>query len=934
MPKRTFIQEARPVLECLLDHLWGDSPEAVPDLSDTALLLPTRNVGRRVREALAIRAAKVGRAILSPAVLTPGSLFPSLRAGESPTSTSELTLVAAQAIRSQSAETLLAAFGQSDTRNLPEHLDLARFFLETRRDLSESLLDYKTVCKSPGVGDRDRWNALARIDQQYRQFLNDCSKEDPDDFAERCAREPKTYFPWSKIVVAATPDLPERVAVFLRQLAQTHPVEILILAADAPAEAFDDAGRPTPSWFGQASIEMDEDFLHVSRDVHEANQRVAERLAHHPEARCAAACGVGQPVTGTALAFELKSQGIPAHDPAGSPFSHSRAGHFFRHFCGVLFGEEISDLMAWMRDPFVAEWVVAAGESMDREDWIREFDEWMENILPNSISDFFATLHAGNTRSRIFPMTAALRQTARRCANLFALLERKELRPLLSRVEAEEGVSEFAESLSRIRSMAEVLFGNESLREVGHWAVDQAMRFPVYSERPSRAIDVLGWLELLWEESPWLQIPDFHDEAIPGALPSHPLPTEGLRETLGMPGRKNRDARDAYIFRSLLHLRKKGGRVDIHSPKKDLEGRVVAPSRLLYFTPEDNLPSRVRHLTREPAPAPPIDPAPPITINPGSHEAVQKWLEGLDRVHVTSFASWIRCPFSFYLERVLGLKSVEPDRLEMTPQLFGTAVHEVLRQMDGSDDEVEWSDQEAVEAAGRALLDRWFYRQFGKNPGLLLELQREGLARRINAALGLRRTARAEGWRPLLIEWNFREEELLTIDGIPLSGQIDLVEERDNELRIVDYKTKDKAEGPREAHLVNLARKLNFTPSQILPLDCDPGMGWANLQLPLYAAALHRKYPDHKIRVAYGALPRAVTESALIEWEDFREELEEEAVQAATRVMEIWRQDGFWPPTRAFERADCFPWAGPEGLKNWLPGELCPVDSLNEENFL
>jgi hypothetical protein len=185
----------------------------------------------------------------------------------------------------------------------------------------------------------------------------------------------------------------------------------------------------------------------------------------------------------------------------------------------------------------------------------------------------------------------------------------------------------------------------------------------------------------------------------------------------------------------------------------------------------------------------------------------------------------------------------------------------------------------------------------------------------------------------LLIEWNFREEELLTIEGVPLSGQIDLVEERDRELRIVDYKTKDKAEGPREAHLVDLGRKQNFTPSQILPLDCDPGMGWANLQLPLYAAALHRKYPDYKIRVAYGALPRAVTESALIEWEDFREEMEEEAVQAATRVMEIWRQDGFWPPTRAFERADCFHWAGPEGLKNWLPGELRPVDSLNEENF-
>ncbi len=920
------------VLQSLLDHLWTGDTARLPDLSGTALLLPTRNVGRQVREALALRANACGRALLSPAVLTPGALFRTIATGSPAPTRADQTVAVANAIGLTPPEVIQDAFGRPLGGGIEERLALARFFLDTRRELGEALFDFKQVAAHPDIGDRDRWRGLARIERSYRRLLEQQGYEDPDDQAARIAGNPSPHFPWQRMVVAATPDFPERIAHFLRCLAEHRPVEILVLAETSEADAFDDLGRPRTEWFASAPIDLPDESLRVCKDVDEANRRIAERIGQFPESRSACVCGVGLPSDGAALAFELTCREIPAYDPAGFSFGSTQAGRFFRHLTGVCFGEEVPDLGAWFRDPFVARWMETSCHETDRDAWIREADYWMEEILPNSIEDYFSVVTKQKTGSRIFAMTDALRRTAREAGNAFALFEHPNLRPLLAQVEEGEGVADFAESLSGIRRFAEALFPAGELAPLSKWAVEESMKFTVYPHRTDASIDVLGWLELLWDERPWLLIADVYDGAIPGALETHPLLPETIRKILRIPGRKNRDARDAYVLRTLFALRRDRGQIELYVPHRDLEGRPVSPSRLVYFTSREKLPSRVQLLSREPPLHPRAASAPPLRMEVSSGHPVDDWFENLQRIHVTSFAAWIRCPFTFYLERVAGLKTVDPDRLEMDPRVFGTGLHEVMRRLDGEpNDSLKWDDPMSVQAEAARLLDQWFRAQFGPRPGLLLQLQREGLSRRVEAATKLRAEARRQGWRPLHVEWNFREEGLLAIQEIPLSGQIDLVEERDGELRIIDYKTKDKPESPEEAHVVNFEKKRSFSPSSLLPIPVLPGFGWTNLQLPLYAAALQKKYPGTPIRIGYAQLPRAVSESRIVEWTGFHEEWAEAALAAAEDVVRFWAQKGFWPPSRKFPDSDPFRWSGPEGESSWLPGDLLDIRSLDAE---
>ncbi|MEM0964524.1 MAG: PD-(D/E)XK nuclease family protein [Verrucomicrobiota bacterium] len=932
MIERIFTGYERPILHTLLEHLDQFDQHGVVDLSQTVLILPTRNVGRRVREQLAIRAGESNRAALSPLTLTPGSLFSSLAPEEKTFRPASQILAVINVLESLSSEVLQRAFGREEFGGFNESLSFARVFLHSRRTLAEGLFDCASVSRHPSIPDRDRWAALATIEAKYRSLLQNERLLDPDDWAAEMATAPSPCPEWKRIIVAGTPDFPERTAVFLRNLSQTVPVEILILARPEEEAAFDDVGRPLESWFLKKSIEIPEEFLHIATDVVAANERIATQLVRYPDSRSAAVCGVGQAVDGDSLAYTLTSRRVPAYNPAGVPFVSTPQGRFLQILERIAFGEDPEDFASWLRDPFVATWVANEGESLPREEWIQGIDQIRAESLPATIGSFLQILKARGAKPKIIGLTQKIRKIARKVGNIFQLLESEEMRTLLTTIEREDGVTDFAKNLFTIREASQQYTLKSDSALLGQWAIKEALQFSIYPERPAEVIEVLGWLELLWDEHPWLQIPDFYDGSIPGETVNQPFIPEALLRELSLPSRKQRDTRDAYILKTLIRLRKDGGRVDLYVPGRDLTGKTVSPSRFLFYTDEHDLSKRIALVSKGPIPSEAPTPAPSLLFDPSAKAPHSSWLSEIDRIYVTSFASWIRCPFTFYLERVCGMTTVEPDRMEMDPRYFGTAVHEVMRILDETlMDKAEWEDLDKVQTKATELLENWFSRVFGRKTGLLLQLQKEAIHRRISAAVSIRRETRIEGWTPMHIEWNFRPEGLLEIDGIPLSGQIDLVEERGDEIRLIDYKTSDQAESPSKAHLENIERKKRFSPSSLLTINSEPGSGWRNLQLPLYAKVIAEKYPERPIRVAYILLPKAVTESRLEEWKEFSLQLAEEAVEAAEKIVDLWKNAGFWPPSSTFERSDAFDWSGPEGREAWQQGTLLDLSTLATE---
>ena len=76
LPKKHYLDWDRPLLSLSTEWLISLSSERSLDLSDTLILLPTQQSGRRLLEALAVTMGKRGGGLLSPRMATPSILQP------------------------------------------------------------------------------------------------------------------------------------------------------------------------------------------------------------------------------------------------------------------------------------------------------------------------------------------------------------------------------------------------------------------------------------------------------------------------------------------------------------------------------------------------------------------------------------------------------------------------------------------------------------------------------------------------------------------------------------------------------------------------------------------------------------------------------------------------------------------------------------------
>lgn len=76
LDRRHFLSWARPLLPQATDFLAGGWEGKGPlDLSRVLVLVPTKQAGRRLREALADHAARRGQGVFAPRVMTPDALL-------------------------------------------------------------------------------------------------------------------------------------------------------------------------------------------------------------------------------------------------------------------------------------------------------------------------------------------------------------------------------------------------------------------------------------------------------------------------------------------------------------------------------------------------------------------------------------------------------------------------------------------------------------------------------------------------------------------------------------------------------------------------------------------------------------------------------------------------------------------------------------------
>ncbi len=895
---RRFLSWSRPLLPQAVEYLArGWSGEEALDLSTLLVLVPTRQAGRRLREALAAFAASRGQAVFSPRVLTLEALVTEVSSAAEDATRLEVQLAWVRVLREVEMAAFRAVFPMDPPeRNFAWAQRLAVEFARLQDVLAEIGLRFADVTARAGAEfpEQERWRQLAALEQLQAAALAQCGRHDATGARLGRLRDAALPSGVARIVMVATPD-PRPVALaLLAHYAAQVPVEVLVYAPESEAEAFDCWGRPVPEVWATRELLADnfEQRVTVCADPAAQSERLAEAAEAYTGAEDLCALGVVDEEIIPALAGALQQRGIAAYNPEGA----TRRGDRLHQLLGALanFAREDSfaAVAALARQPDVLLALrTKLGAGFSAAHFLDELDRVHARHLPADLTaarghEESAGLDClAGWRERLgqgaFPANAAAVLSEIFAGRRFALAKPEEA-DLAAAAEIWSGV---LDEIGRGMGVCPGLTREEAW-EIALRLYGEAREFP---DKPAGAIELQGWLELVWEDAPHLVIAGFNEGRVPSAVTGDPFLPESLRVRLGLKTNAMRYATDAYYLRALGASREEEGRFEVVLGRTSAGGEPLRPSRLLLRCRDAELPPRVAYLFRElPATAANLAWSRAWRLRPPEVRAP-------DRLAVTALRAWLDCPFRFYLARVLKMEAVDVAKVEMDAMDFGILCHDALEAMAKEPALCDCMDAATLRGFLLESLDRAVARRFGGEPALPLLVQLESARQRLAAAAEVQALLRAEGWVIERSEWKFE----LSVGALTVAGKIDRIDRHavTGAVRVIDYKTSDKPVRPDEAHL-RAVRAGENRPEWALWRDSEGGRErtWKDLQLPLYERVAAALFPGVEVTCGYFNLPKAATETALELWQNYPAELAESAWACAEGVAAAVARGDFWPP--------------------------------------
>ncbi len=918
--RRHVLPWTRPLARSAAEWLARDWTREGPlDLATWLVIVPTRQSGRRLREALAALAAEAGQAAFPPQVVLPETLVAVDLEVAGVASRAQQQLAWIEALQSVDLDGVRAVFPvEPASRSFTWARELAGQLMKLQATLSESALAIDSVLpRMQAAGDAfpegERWAQLASLARLADKSLRRRGLQDPIAATLALAKDPALPPGIEAVALIATPDpLPLAMQVLARH-AERLPVFVVIHGPEDEAAdlLFDEWGRPRPEAWSQRTLDG-ADFrqrVHLCADAGDQAERIVA-LARRT-VRPAETLGIGVADTETlpTLQRAFASAGIPAYNPAGR--SWRLEGFHALLACLADFARSASwdTVRALLRCPDILVWLQTGGSpTVSSAGLLREIDAMGEEHLPPSLAE--ALRHASGAddpRSRYSGASQAL-------ARLDALHRR-----LVAGRFPENAVGTLQEVFAgRMVEAGTLLFDaieawTATLRDAGaalatfgvsRFSLDDAWEFALalygermrFEEKAEGALELKGWLELLWEDAPHLVVAGMNDGRVPEAIVGDAFLPESARARAGLKTNAMRFSRDAYLLHALAACRRGGaGRLDLLVGKVSAAGDPLRPSRLLLRCPDADLPDRVAWLFRK------VDASQAVVPWTRAWTLKPPLVDPPKRVSVTALRDWLACPFRFYLKHALGMRRVELDKAELDARDFGNLLHATLQRL--ADPEA----QSLVEADRLrefllAHFERAVRRRYGELLTLPLTVQFESARQRIGKAAEVEAQQRALGWTTERVEWKFE----LPLDGLMIRGVIDRVDRNPRQpgaVRVVDYKTSDKAVAPSSAHL----RSLRPADAQREPWQrMRSGLRefvWTDLQLPVYRRVLAAEWGG-EILCGYFNLPKAIGESAVSMWEDFTPELQRSADACLEGIVAAIAAGRFWPPAEEVQRGE------------------------------
>jgi len=882
------------------------------DFTGTLVLTPTRQAARLLKDALAkVFFERHARGFCGLKVSTAQDVAQELCKDMPLANRFEEFFAWRGAIAALPPDMKEAIFGESPPEAAVDLRAFAKRFARLKKELAEGLADFAfAAMRLKSFDDAFRWEALMRLEALYRQRLGRAGKIDVSDALINLAKSGAPLGGAKKVFIVFTPDLAAAAIPLLSaaEAAGTLSVKIFTAAVKEDEALFDEWGRPLEAW-AQKDSNIDIEDMEVFADLRAQASYVAQSAAVYKDSAalaCAVSCDGGESLR--IIASELGKLGVKSYDPGGERLAD-----------GEVFGY-VAALKNWLEKPSYANFAALLrqaqllkllGEAcaLPSEKLLEAADDFYLSHLPQTArAALKISARKGGDAAKIYaafdevftPLADA--RGVGLCAVLSAhfakIFKRGQEDPAL-----ENGLAALEEALKDLSELHENDIAPADALDTIFCAYDARAEF---APAPFDAVALQNWLEVFWAPAPRVIAADFNEGLVPERRASDGFLCDAARTAIGISSALSRRARDSYMLNTLVKTRAAQGMgVVFCAPRQNASADALTPSGLLLNCDLPKLAAVTKKLFENPSEreaAPHFEAPWRLFIKKAPLPA---------HLSATDFKLYLKCPFRFYLERILKMRPKNFDVREMDAALTGTLFHKAFEEFAKSPAK-DSADPSQIEAALLSALEACAFEMFGADVSAPLKIQLGGVRQRLRACALAQASHAAQGWRIRAAEEKFCG---IRAGEFEVRMRFDRVDENAaGDLMIIDYKTFDS---------VRTSGAGSETQARHVKTDRSGQVVWKDLQLPLYKAALQKAKPDKQIFTAYFLAPKNVAETRIDAW-DIDAGLLESALAKADEVAAKISAREFEPadiPAGEDNFAELFGFA-PRALKQYLNFEL------------
>jgi len=934
--KLHYIGWTRSLAESVSEFLLKDRTETPFSLQDTIVVVPTSQSGRRLRHALAQLADKRGTGVLTGAVVTPFRLLND-RLEEAGVDRLAETAGWLDVLTPSCCRRLRALFPR-----LPKDVDFkwrrnaVDTLMKVRAQLAEAGLTEAAVAESGSIHEVEinRWRDIETVSGLVQSKLKTLGLIESTQAQLNAAAEAEPPAGIRSIVIAACPELAPLLQKLLARWSEKIHIDVIVHAPPDLAHAFDEWGCPeTEYWRTEAIIELEQCGASLQAVGSPKDQALAVQsvMEAHQEWSVNGAFAIGVPDDSVTpyLVNTLQKMGCPCFDPAGTSYRLHPIYQWLQSWRDLAVNRTYESLREFVRLAQMIDYLERV-HGLKCAALLGELDELQNACLPFSIHDVADFLPG---RERAYPSLEVFMTW------LMPRLERDDVLHPESMVEQlillydgyllAPGNPVDDSFIAVARHLVDTWSDQKKLRQMfpgfsnSEWLdlqLESAGQSFFYNEARKDAVELEGWLELPWNDSPLMMVTGMNEGFVPDGRFDDMFLPDSIKEKLGLKSDASRCARDAYLLCALNETRRDEGHLALITGRASDRGDVLKPSRLFWRCRDDILLKRAHTFftaKQEHQAIPEKTFNIRLVMNAPDERA---WLQVERRVwNVTDFAAYLNCPFRFYLNRKLEMEPVSDTADELDAMEFGKLVHGALEQFGKTKSLWSSDNPERIVGAMKDLVEKSVKQLYGRRPPITVELQAQSAIQRLKAFAHVHVEDFKSGWEIIAVE----KKLVISLGDMEIRGVIDRIDRhQDGRIRVLDYKTYDKIKSPETVH-VRSPRSDDRRPYVLLTETLKDGKGgektrerhWSDLQLPLYVKFTQDEFGrDARVSAGYVLLTKAVADVSIQLWEGLDDRLTQSALDCARGCIRDVSNNMFWPPLVSY--------ANDQYDENWWPGFL------------